>query len=320
MFSVKRFFSGRVNKEKDSGMANFIKYENSPVYLGTQEGQVPATGIAGINNLIAANTCELSFDTQMEPQKFLGRQNISDDYAISGPKQAKISFSYTPLVGPNAVSGIQEASLLPLSLTGDFVSGHVVRIGNFLLQKCYLDSIGIQISAYNTVKFNVQMTSYDSSTIENDVYSGIGNSGSFVNSSLSGTYLSALHSLSLGVSGNSLSLPESKTEINIQTTCARTPVYSVGSINPDTVILNSVERAVSINGENVGRIINFSGANASLSLRFSEFASLVTGVNFNPLTDYRFGLDITGKITSQNLSMQPGRTLEGSINFRSNVF
>lgn len=299
--------------------ANFISYKNSPIYLGTQEGQVPATGLAGVNNLIAVNSCEISFEAQLEPQKFLGKQPIANDFTVSAPQQARISLTYTPLVGNNLVSGIQDASLVPLSLTGDSVSGNSIRVGNLLFQKCYLDSLGVQVSAWNSIKFSTQFTSYDITNLENATYSGIEHSGPALVNPLSGSYFSSLHALSLGVSGESFSIPESKTEINIQTTCARTPIYEVGSITPTTVILNSVQRTASINGENIGRVINFSGANASLSLRFSEFSKMMES-GFNPMTDYRFSIDTTGKVSSQSLSMQPNRTIDGSVNIVSNIY
>lgn len=299
--------------------AKFISYKHSPVYLGTQEGQVPATGLAGVNNLIAANSCEISFESQLEAQKFLGKQPISNDFTVSAPQQARISLTYTPLVGNNLVSGIQDASLVPLLMTGDFVSGFSIRAANFLFQKCYLDSLNIQINSWNGIKFSTQFTSYDVTDLENAVYSGVESSSDYLVDPLSGSYFSSLHALSLGVSGNSFSIPESKTEISIQTTCARTPIYEVGSITTTTVVLNSVEQSVSLNGENVGQIVNFSGADASLSLRFSEFGKLMES-GFNPMTDHRFGLDFTGRVSSQNLSMQPNQILQGSVVIRSNIF
>ena len=298
---------------------NFISYVNSPIYLGTQEGQVPATGLAGINNLIAANSCDITFDAQLEGAKFLGKTPIPNDFNISGPKQTKISFSYVPLVGANVVSGVSEASLAPFFATGDSVSGSVIRVGNFIFRQCYLDSLSVQINAYNPVKVNANYSSYDSSITETGIYTGAVDTAGLVSNTYSGAYLSSLHALSLGVSGNSTSIPESKTEISIQTTCARTPIYEVGSITPTTVILNSVNRSTNLNGENVGQVINFSGSNASLSLRFSEFSKIMDS-GFAPMTDYKLAIDILGKVSSQNLSMQPNQILGGSCSVVENIF
>lgn len=299
-------------------MGSYIKYENCPIYLGLN-GQAPQTGAAGLNNLIAANSCEISFETQLEPQKFLGKQPVSDDFSTSGPMQAKISVTYTPLVGTNLVSGVQEASLAPLYMTGDSISGEKIIVGNFLFEQCYLDSLNIQINSWNNLKFTAQFQSHNVTNITGTNYSGSSDSVGFTSGTSVPTMYSSLHALSLGVSGNSLSIPESKTEIGIQTTCARTPIYEVGSITPTTVILNSVNRSTSLGGENVGQIVNFSGANAGLSLRFSEFGKLMES-GFNPMADYKVAIDILGKVTSQNLSMQPNQVLQGNVSIVENIF
>jgi hypothetical protein len=121
------------------------------------------------------------------------------------------------------------------------------------------------------------------------------------------------------VSGQSVSLPESKTEISIQTTCSRTPVYEVGSTYPRTVLLNSVTRQTSVNGENIGTVVSVSGNSAVLNLKFAEFGKLMDPT-FNAAVDYRLRLDISGRVTSQNLSAQVGRTVESQISLIENVF
>ena len=297
---------------------SFIRFEQTPVFLSTAEGIAPQTG-AGVTNLIAANTCEISFEASVEPNKFLGRQVISDDFSTSGPKRSTISVSYMPLVGTNVYSSVQEASLMPFSMTGDFTSGHSVRVGNFLFNQCYLDTLSVQLQAYQPVRSTFQLTSYDTVLLENDVFDGIVNSASPLVDSSSGSYLSCLHALSTNVSGQSVSLPESKTDISVNYQCARSAIYDIGSLTPRTVLLQSVTRSTSVNGENVGRVVSHSGNSAVLNLRFGEFGKLINGV-FDPDVDTKLHIGITGRINSQNLSMSPGRSLEGVVNIQESIF
>jgi hypothetical protein len=47
---------------------------------------------------------------------------------------------------------------------------------------------------------------------------------------------------------------------------------------------------------------------------------VITGVNFNPTGSYSLLIGVSGKITSQSLSVQPGNTLNGSVTIRENIF
>jgi len=293
---------------------SFIRFEQTPVFLSTAEGIAPQTG-AGVTNLIAANTCEISFEAAVEPNKFLGRQVISDDFSTSGPKRSTISVSYMPLVGTNVYSSVQEASLIPFSMTGDFASGHSIKIANFLFNQCYLDTLSVQLQAYQPIRCSATFSSYDTVLLENDVFDGVVNSAGPLVDSSSGSYLSCLHALSTNVSGQSVSLPESKTDISVNYQCGRTAVYDIGSLTPRTVLLQSVMRSTSVNGENVGNVVGISGSSAVLNLRFGEFGKLINGV-FDPDVDTKLHIGITGRINSQNLSMSPGRSLEGVVNIQ----
>lgn len=294
---------------------SFIRYEHSPIFISPND-ELPATGLS-LSNLIASSSCDISFDTSLEGAKYVGARAVSDDFHVNGPKNTKISISYLPLVGPALKSGISAASTGIFNLTGD--SSCSIRLGNFLFRQCYLDSLTLSINPNQPMRANANFSCYNESGVEGLSYSGLGGSFGFTADSSSGTAFSALHALASSVSGQSVSLPESRTEISIQTTCSRTPVYEVGSTYPRTVLLNSVTRQTSVNGENVGQVIDFSGKSAILNLKLAEFGKLMDPT-FNAATDYRVRFDITGKVTSQNLSAQVGRTLEGSVSLMENIY
>lgn len=296
-------------------MATFINYKDSPLFVSPNTG-VPETGVS-LSHLIAASSCDLTFDASLDPAKYIGKNAESSDFHVNAAKATKLAFSYIPLVGGNLLNGISAASTGIFNLTGD--SSCSIRLGNFLFQQCYLDSLTISINPNQPIKANANFSCYNESGIEGLSYSGLGGIFNFTSDSSNGTAYSALHALASSVSGQSVSLPESKTEISIQTTCSRTPVYEVGSTYPRTVLLNNVTRQTSVNGENVGSVIDFSGESAVLNLKLAEFGKLMDPT-FNAATDYRVRFDITGKVTSQNLSAQVGRTLEGGISLVENIF
>jgi hypothetical protein len=302
-------------------MAKFIKYTNVPVFANfSSPNQAPLTGSAG-SDLMAANEASVNFEASLEPRKYLGKNPISNDFAPTAALTAKVSFSWFPLVGENANSrGISQTGVL--GLTGDFESGHQIRIGNFLFKDCYLNSYSIQITPYQPIVFNADFNSYDVSQIEGSQFTGMADAPNLLKTAGTGAYFDSLHALAAGITGNLQPLPQSKKSVQISASCGREPIYTIGFKTPERVFLKSVERTVTIEGENVGEIIDFNGSGdgSSVSFRFSPFRYVVTGESFNPRENYLFSLDVSGKVTSQSLTQQQGNSLNGSVTIRENIF
>jgi hypothetical protein len=302
-------------------MSKFIKYTNVPVFANfSAENQAPLTGVGG-SDLMAANEVSINFDTSLEPRKYLGKNPISNDFAPTAPLAAKVSFSWFPLVGENANSrGVSQTGVL--ALTGEFETGHQIRVGNFLFKDCHLNSYSIQITPYQPIVFSADFNSYDVDSIEGSKFTGMANAPSLLQQNGTGAYFDSLHALAVGITGNLEPLPQSKKSVQISASCGRTPVYTIGYKTPERVLLNSVERTVTIEGENVGEIINFNGSGdgSLVSFRFSPFRYFVTGTSFNPREDYKFSIDVSGKITSQSLTQQQGNSLNGSVTIRENIY
>ncbi len=302
-------------------MAKFIKYTDVPVFANFSDpDQAPLTGVGG-SDLMAANDVNISFETALEPRKYLGKLPILNDYAPTGPLQAKLSFTWFPLVGANTNSRLISQTGV-LALTGEFPTGHQIRVGNFLFKDCHLNSYSIQISPYQPISFAADFNSYDVNQIEQTAFTGLAGAPALLQVAGTGAYFDALHALAVGITGNLNPLPEAKNNIQINTTCSRTPVYTIGSKIPEQVILNAVERSITIQGENVGKIIDFNGSGdgSALRFRFSPLRHFITGTNFNPKTDYAFEISISGKIGSQSLTVQPNSTVNGSVAIRENIY
>jgi hypothetical protein len=304
-------------------MSKFIQYTNVPVFANFSNiDTAPTTGgISVTSDLLAANSVSINFDTQLEPRKYLGKNPISNDYAPTGPLQAKISLSWFPLIGENAASRLISQTGV-LALTGDFVSGHQIRVGNFLFKDCYLNSYSIQITPYQPVSFTADFNSFNVNDIEGTAFTGMAGAPSLLSGAGTGAYFDAMHALAVGIDGTLQPLPQSKKSVQISTSCSRSAVYTIGNKIPERVILNSVERTVTIEGENVGNIIDFNGSGdgTSVNFKFSPFRYVVTGNNFNPTADYKLQISVSGKISAQSLSVQPGNTLNGSVTIRENIF
>jgi len=302
-------------------MSKFIKYTNVPVFANfSSPDAAPLTG-SNNHDLMAANEVSMNFDTSLEPRKYLGRTPIGNDFAPTAPLAAKISFSWFPLIGENANSRSMSQTGV-LGLTGEFETGHQIRVGNFLFKDCHLNSYSINIIPYQPITFSAEFNSYDVEDIEGTKFTGLANAPGLLQAAGTGAYFDALHALAAGITGNLEPLPQSKKSVQINVSCSRNPVYTVGNKTPERVLLNSVERTVTIEGENVGSIINFNGSGdgSTVGFRFSPFRHFITGTSFNPRENYVLGFDVKGKVTSQSLTQQQGNSLNGSVTIRENIY
>ncbi len=296
-------------------MSIFIKSQNTPIFGNFLGTGAPNTG----NQFFLAKEASFSTDVQLEPNKVFGSPRISNDYGISGPQIGKFSMNVYPFVGSNSVTDTNNQLALITGLAQDFISGNQILFGNFLLKQCYLSTLNIQISPQEPITVKADFDVYNLSNITGISFTGA-NIQNLLTTNGSGAYLESLHALAVGISGSGVNLPQSKTDIEISTTCSRTPVYDLGSIYPSTVILENIGRQTSIKGENIGQIINHSGGYANLNLKFNPFSSFITGgSNFSPQTEL-FNIGITGRVNSQALSASTDNGLIGAIIIQENIY
>ena len=292
----------------------FVSHKNSAVFANfLAQNAAPSD-----EQFFLATEASFSADSSLEANKIFGESRISNDYNISGPQLGKFSATFLPLIGPNSSTSINNQMALITGLTGDFTSGHIIKFGNFNLRKCYLSSLNLDISPQATVQVRADFDVYDMSDITGQYFTGLNIATTLTNNG-SGAYLQSIHALAMGVSGSGVNLPDSKQNISVDYGINRTPIYNLGDTYPSTVILDAVEKKVSIDGENIGSSIGFSGENAILNLSFYPFASFIadgTGIlGQNPV----FRICTTGRVVSQSLDVSP-EGVAGSVSILENVF
>lgn len=289
----------------------FVSSKNCPIFANfLAQNTAPTTG-----QFFLVTDASFSVDSSLEPNRVFGQSRISDDFNVAGAQIGKFSATFLPLIGPNSATQTVNQMALITGLTGDSVSGHIIKFGNFTLKQCYLSSLNLDISPQTVVGVKADFDVYNLSEITGQSFTGQNISHVLTNNG-SGAYLESVHALAVGVSGSGVSLPDSKEQISISYRINRSPVYNLGDTYPSTVILDGVEKQVSINGENVGRFIGFSGERVVLNLAFHPFSTFITGtVSNNGL----FNICTTGRVVSQNLDVS-AEGLGGSISILENVF
>lgn len=295
---------------------NFISAKNCPLYMNlSQDDGAVNTGV----HFFVATSVSLGVDSSLSPNKVFGNSRVSNDFSHDSPQVGKLSVEVLPLIGPNSAVNTSNQMALITGASGDYLSGFRCQFGNFDLRKCYLSSLTLKISPQEVISVSADFDVYDLSRVTGQTFTGASISNLLTNNN-SGAYLEGIHALALGISGSGVSLPENRAEIDVSIKCNREPSYSLGSTEPSTVILTNVEKQVSIQGENVGKIINYSGELAVLDLYFAPFSSFVEGgTGFNGMNSSLFSIKTRGRVSSQNLSAGENG-LAGSVVLQENIY
>jgi hypothetical protein len=289
----------------------FLKYSDLPIFAEfTVENTAPTKSAAKI---FAATEASLSLDPNLSANRYLGKAQIRNDFSTTGPLEGKFSFSFYPLIEKDTsllnIQGLNQTKFF--DLTGQFTNGHQIYFSNFLLKKCYLQGYSVKINPYQAVSVSANFISYDVTDLKGQNLQAYSESSLSVAKDATSPYYESLHALTTKMDGSSVNIPTAKISIEVNVDCQRTPVYTLGQKTPDTVILNTVERTTTIQGEDVGAIVDITGANAGATsiyfLPLSKQGSTPSAAN-NALN-----FDINGRITSQQLQIAQNSMLNGRV-------
>jgi hypothetical protein len=295
-------------------MGSFLKYTDLPIFANfTQQDTAPVT-TGSANHLFAATDASISLDPSISPNRYLGKPQNRVDFSPTGPMEGKFSLTFHPLIEQNGgtILNVQKTNQLSFfDLTGDFSAGHQIKVSNFLLKQCYLQSYSVKINAFQPVVVSANFVAYDISQLTNTqlaAYTGVTPSLAVDSTK---PYYEVLHGLTTLMDAVTGNLPSTKTSIEIQVDCQRTPVYALGSKTPSSVILNTVERTTTIQGENIGNVVDVTGANAGATnlyfLPLSQLGSTPSAGN------KVLSFDISGRVTSQQISISQGSIMNGKV-------
>lgn len=232
-------------------------------------------------------SADLNADTSLVPSKPIEVNSV--DYRANAALSASLNVSYY-------VTGLEDHIS---SLTGDHsCSG---SFGGIKFSGAYLNKYSVDVEPYVPVVFSANFSifsGYDESSITPDSFSG--NALEFANGAY--TDINNIDSINVGI--------DYPVSINYSVDCERVPSYEIGSEFACGVRYGTVTKSLSIDGENIGSFIDFSGKN-------------IAKVSLTPksMNNSRRGeiIECEGVIYSQNLSVSKGDVLGGSISITERV-
>lgn len=295
-------------------MANFLKYTDTPIFANFT-GENGSIDSSSPSNFFAATSASLSINPNLVENRFVNITQDKNNFSHNGPLEGKFSFTFYPLIetiNKNHLNLDKNNQLAFFDLTGNFQTGHNIKIANLTLKKCYLQNYSIKIEPFKPVSVTANFTVYDLSTSIGSSITDAKPQFSIYSQQGVPNY-ETLHGTATKMIDND-AYGKIKTSIDISVETLRTPIYIIGSKYPDGVILKSVERSTSIKSENIGAIVDISGGSVgNTSLYFMPYA-LTFNPTFTPNAQSAvLSFDINGRISSQQISISQNQTMEGSI-------
>jgi hypothetical protein len=288
----------------------FLKYSDLPVFAEfTSQNTAPSKDVSKI---FMATEASLSLDTNLIANRYLGKAQVRNDFSLTGPLEGKFSMTFIPIIEKDtSITNIQKDNQLGFfGLTGDFPNGHQIYFSNFLLKKVYLQGYSVKVNPYQPVSVSANFVAYDVTDLKGQTLSG-SSQELIVPKNASSPYYEALHALTTKMDGSTTNIPSTKVSIEINVDCQRTPIYPLGQQTPESVVLTAVERTTTVQGENIGAVVDITGVNpGATNVHFLPLSKKdsTPDQNYNSLS-----FDINGRITSQQVSVSQNSMLNGRV-------
>ena len=279
----------------------YISYTGVPLYFGTQANNTASnytlpTESDGGNKGVICQQLQLNYTPNIAPAKVLGKRPTKDNFNLAGPPNS--SFSFTAYVDP--------LEFKITDFTGDIGnSGATFRIGDSVNgisgSGAFLTSYSFSLAAYQPVLIQADFVIYNPLTLTNHGGS-IASVGS--NDVVDDLDFSKYgHGAYSTVQTGNLNDLETIETVQYQYSIGRLPVYTVGNFVPSTVEVINEQQTLQIQGDNIASLVPLTGHNPGP----------ITGTIKNPEGSAIFSVEVDGRITAENISVQAGDLARGSM-------
>jgi len=280
----------------------YISYKDLPIYFGTlaDGGGLDATDPG--SKMVFAQQVQLNYTPNIAPTRLLGKTPTKDNFNLAGPPNASLSFSCY----------VDDGEFNPTDYTGDVGDdGAYFAIGGgpngITASGAYLTSFSYTLAPYQPVLVQCDFAIYQPLTTTNvGGKIGTGANTDWVDSTDFSTYAHGAYSVFSGQGQaatqtlNDISVYES---IQYQFSANRMPIYEIGDYGPSVVELMTAEHSLSIQGDNIQKLVPLTGSNpGKLNLLLKNAAG-----------DTCFSNAVDGRITAENISIQGGDLARGNI-------
>ena len=318
-----------------SSKRSFYRYTETPLFIGAVSTTADPNSasypdypsIPRTNEYVYATSAGLQVSASVPPMRTLG-QNQLHKYFPAAPLTASL----------NADFFLNGNSDQIINRTGEADELHG-RLAGFNFGQTYLNSFNLSLEPYKPASISADFSIYkmssdrdgSSTASVNDDYRNIGTSNpdelqgtTFTpeignEPSISITPLNTQNHVTTELVGYNKATIGVEHPVSITWTESyeRLPIYVVGKKHPVEVNLGAINREVTVQGEDIGKVINFQGhdkRNASITILLKAIGS-----ENQPGQAIGRTLAIAGQIDTQEVSVSQNGFMEGTVTIKESV-
>lgn len=221
-----------------------LSYHNLPVYVGAADASTVTENTA----YVPATQVNVNYNTTSAPRRNLGVDVATgDQFTFSSALAATISMTCI----------LQKQFEVGFEFFSDDANDNFfpIKIGDNMFQKCYATDVAITVAPDVPVTLQANFISLDPATgetIQGDATPYTGGPIPFDADQLVYGQFCTVENMG-NVVGNVQS------QINFKRTYNRSPIYTLGSVNASSALLDGIDEEMSIASTGLSNLINFSG-------------------------------------------------------------
>ena len=198
-----------------------------------------------------ATKVTVDFSTKNQVKRQLGANiDAGDQLRFNGDMDCKISLDFM------VQTEMLNSNILFDSFHNTGQSAMILKVGGNTYDSCFIDSFSLTVRPFEPVMGNATFSSYDPS---DSVLAGTGNT---LDTHLDTNDVVYGHNCLLSGAGNVVA-SDIINELSYTKTYSRTPIYTLGSQQATSQIVDGVEVDVNVQSTGLNQLINFNGSKLS---------------------------------------------------------
>lgn len=287
----------------------YVTFENLPIYASAPN----SAGNDAVNDTnqrkISATQVQFNYAPAISNVPLLGKKSNVNNLLPAGPPDVSISFSAL-LEG-----GLNEATLAefnPFDYTGNKTEGVGCRLSigdptdGIVVDKCFLTNLSLSVSPYAPIQYNADFVCYG---VPNQGTAPLGTSkGAITSAGSDGANLipeanitGVAHGIYSKFSGAGIDQASDFEAINYTHSAIYTPVYKVGSFEPD-VHFTSATQTLQVQADDIAGITALTGKGTDVFVVLRNSKNKVNIIGF------------TGLLNGESASVSAGDVARASLN------
>lgn len=288
----------------------YVTFDNLPVYASAPNS-AGSDGISDTNQRkISASQVQFNYAPAISNVPLLGKQSDVDNLLSAGPPDVSISFSALLEGGLNELT---IAEFNPFDYTGNKTEGVGCRLSigdptnGIVVDKCFLTNLSLTVTPYAPIQYNADFVCYG---VPNQGTAPLGTSkGAITSAGSDGANLipeanitGVAHGIYSKFSGAGIEQASNFEAINYTHSAVYTPVYKVGSFEPD-VHFTSATQTLQVQADDIAGITALTGKGVSVSVGLRNSKNAVNNLSFTALLNGESASVTAGDVARASLNI-----------------